>query len=201
MPVTSIDGRSRLQSAALELHWYAVYTRANHEKRVAVELQAREVEHFLPLYSSLRQWKDRRVTLQLPLFPGYVFVRIALRDRLRVVQIPSAVRLVGANGMPSALPDAEIEIMRAGLGERVSAEPHPFLAVGRPVRVKAGPLAGLQGLLVRRKNKTRFVVSLELILRSVAVEIDEADLEVLPQVRRQERHDWYGSETQPAYFL
>src|SRR6266852_464107 len=76
-------------------HWYAAYTSANHEKRVAVQLKERAVENFLPLYESVRRWKDRRMKLQLPLFPGYVFVRLALRDRLRVLQIPSVVRLVG----------------------------------------------------------------------------------------------------------
>src|SRR6266581_4964648 len=104
-----------LPSSYLEEHWYAAYTCANHEKRVAAELQARAVEHFLPLYSSARRWKDRRVMLDLPLFPGYVFVRLALRDRLRVVQIPSVVRMVGFGGLPTALPDTEMEIMRAGL--------------------------------------------------------------------------------------
>src|SRR5258706_14691214 len=92
-----------------EQHWYAAYTCAQHEKRVAAELGMREVELFLPLYSSVRRWKDRRVTLDLPLFPGYVFARLALRDRLRVLQIPSVVRLVGFDGQPTALPDAEME--------------------------------------------------------------------------------------------
>src|SRR6266852_9776523 len=95
--------------------WYALYTYANHEKRVVAELDARTVEHFLPLYRSVRHWKDRRVTLDLPLFPGYVFVRLALRERLRVLQIPSVVRLVGFGGQPTALPDSEMEIMRSGL--------------------------------------------------------------------------------------
>src|SRR5438874_523137 len=115
-----------LPASFLEQHWYALYTNANHEKRVAVELQARAVEHFLPLYSSVRRWKDRRVTLDLPLFPGYIFARFALRDRLRVLQIPSVVRLVGFNGLPQALPDTEMEIMRSGLSEHLRAEPHPF---------------------------------------------------------------------------
>src|SRR5215470_4543476 len=87
-----------LPSVFAERHWYAAYTCANHEKRIAAELQARTVEHFSPLYSSVRRWKDRRVNLELPLFPGYVFVRLALSDRLRVLQIPSVVRLVGFNG-------------------------------------------------------------------------------------------------------
>src|SRR5437899_2530661 len=122
-----------------EQHWYAAYTCAQHEKRVAAELEMREVEHFLPLYSSVRRWKDRRVTLDLPLFPGYVFARLALRDRLHVLQIPSVVRLVGFNGQPTVLPDTEMEIMRSRLSQSLRAEPHPFLTVGRRVRITGGP--------------------------------------------------------------
>src|SRR5262249_37318701 len=148
-------------------HWYAAYTCANHEKRVAGELGARDVEHFLPVYSSVRRWRDRRVNLELPLFPGYVFVRLALRDRLHVVQIPSVVRLVGFNGLPAVLPDREMEILRLGLSETLRAEPHPFLTVGRRVRIKSGPLAGIQGILVRKKGSFRFVLSVDLIQRSI----------------------------------
>jgi transcription antitermination factor NusG len=176
----------RQQSAVVSLEheramsqawWYAGYTCANHEKRVAAELAAREVEHFLPMYSSVRRWKDRRVTLELPLFPGYVFVRLALRDRMRVVQIPSVVRLVGFGGLPTALPDTEMEIMRGGLSQSLRVEPHPFLAVGRRVRITGGPFAGLEGVLKRKKSSLRVVVSLELIQRSVAVDVDAADVE------------------------
>src|SRR5260370_22725973 len=106
------------------------------------------------------RWKDRRVTLDLPLFPGYVFVRLVLRDRLRVVQIPSVVRLVGFNGLPTALPDTEMEIMRSGLSQSLLAEPHPFLTVGRRVRITGGPFAGLEGLLKKKRNSLRVVVSL-----------------------------------------
>ncbi|HYT19818.1 MAG TPA: UpxY family transcription antiterminator [Candidatus Polarisedimenticolia bacterium] len=167
-----------LPESFLAPHWYAAYTCANHEKRVAAELQARAVEQFLPLYSSVRRWKDRRVNLELPLFPGYVFVRLALRDRLRVLQIPSVVRLVGFNGLPTALPDTEMEVLRSGLSERLRAEPHPFLTVGRRVRIKSGPFAGLEGILKRKKSNLRVVISLEIIQRSVAVDVDAAD--VLP---------------------
>lgn len=156
--------------------WYAAYTCAQHEKRVAAELGRREVEHFLPLYSSVRRWKDRRVTLDLPLFPGYLFVRLALRDRLRVVQIPSVVRLVGFNGQATALPDTEMEILRSGLGQSLRAVPHPFLTVGRRVRITAGPFAGLEGVLKEKKNSLRVIVTLELIQRSVAVDVDVADV-------------------------
>src|SRR6202521_182208 len=151
-------GAISLRAPSLELHWYALYTCANHEKRVAAELHTRTVEHFLPLYSSVRRWKDRRVNLDLPLFPGYVFVRLALRDRLRVVQIPSVVRLVGFNGLPAALPDTEVEIMRSGLSQSLRAEPHPFLSVGKRIRITGGPFAGLEEILKRKNNNLRVVV-------------------------------------------
>ena len=121
------------------------------------------MEHFLPFYSSVRRWKDRRVQLELALFPGYVFVRLALRDRLRVLQIPSVVRLVGFSGQPTALPDTEMEIMRSGLSQSLRAEPHPFLTVGRHVRITGGPFAGLEGVLRRKKSGTRVIASLGLI--------------------------------------
>ena len=159
-----------------EQHWYAAYTCAQHEKRVAAELGVRDVEHFLPLYASMRQWKDRRVQLELPLFPGYVFVRLVLRDRLRVLQIPSVVRLVGFNGLPTALPDEEMEILRSGLCQNLRAEPHPFLTVGRRVRITSGPFAGLEGILKRRKSHLRVIVSLDLIQGSVVVDVDAADV-------------------------
>ncbi len=167
------------QQAASQAHWYATYTCANHEKRVAAELRVRDVEHFLPLYSSVRRWKDRRVQLELPLFPGYVFVRLALCERLRVVQIPSVVRLVGFGGLPTALPDSELEIMRGGLSQSLRMEPHPFLTAGRRVRITGGPFAGLEGVLKRKKSGLRVVVSLELIQRSVSVDVETADVRPL----------------------
>lgn len=176
MQQTALDSGT-LPPSFYEPHWYAAYTCANHEKCVADELNARIVEHFVPVYRSVRRWKDRRVILERPLFPGYVFVRLALRDRLRVLQIPSVVRLVGFNGSPTALPDTEVEALRTGLAKRLRAEPHPFLMAGRRVRVKAGPFAGLEGILKRRKSGLRVVASLQLIQQSVAVEVDAGDLE------------------------
>jgi transcription antitermination factor NusG len=167
---------SALQADYLQPRWYAVCTCAHHEKRVAERLGERAVEHFLPLYNSVRRWNDRRVQLQLPLFPGYVFVHLALRDRLRVLEIPSAVRLVGFSGPPVALPDDEMEALRDSLTSRLRAEPHPYLTVGRRVRVVGGPLAGLEGIVVRKKKQLRFIISLDLIMRSVAVELEAADL-------------------------
>ncbi len=168
-----------LPAAYVEPRWYAAYTSANHEKRVAEQLAQRSVEHLLPLYQTVRRWKDRRVCLQLPLFPGYVFVRLALRDRLQVLQVRGVAKLVGFNGTPTALLQEEIDALRTSLASGVRAQPHPYLTMGRRVRVKAGPLAGVEGILVKRKNRARFVVSVELIQRAMAVEIDEGDLEAV----------------------
>jgi transcription antitermination factor NusG len=117
------------------------------------------------------------VQIDLPLFPGYIFVRVALYDRLRVLRIPGVVRLVGFNSLPAALPDEEIEILRSGLFQRLRARPHPFLTVGRRVRIKSGSFQGLEGILLRRKNNLRVVLSIPLIQRSIAVEVDSTDLE------------------------
>ncbi|HUJ80924.1 MAG TPA: UpxY family transcription antiterminator, partial [Candidatus Acidoferrales bacterium] len=152
--------------------WYAAHTSANHEKRVAEQLCLRAVEHFLPLYLSVRRWKDRRVTLQLPLFPGYVFVRIALRDRLNVLEIPSVARLVGSNGLPTFLEDNEVEKVRRALSGGVRAAPHPYLTEGRKVRITAGPLAGQTGILVCRKGARRVVLSMDSIQRSILVDVE-----------------------------
>jgi transcription antitermination factor NusG len=159
--------------------WYVVYTNANHEKRVAQQLEQRSIEHLLPLYDSIRQWKDRRVQLQMPLFPGYVFVRFALRDRLQVLQLPSVAHLVSFNGQPAALPEEEIQAIQNCLSRGQQVEPHPYLQdlqAGRRARVRSGPLHGLEGIILRRKNRTRFILSFDLIMRSVAVEIDDIDL-------------------------
>ncbi len=158
-------------------HWYAAYTCARHEKKVAAQLEERTVECFLPLYETVRRWKNMRARVQLPLFPGYVFVRMPLGDRLKVLQLPGVVRLVGFNGLPQSLPDDDIEKLRTGLDQRLCAEPHPYLTAGRRVRINRGPLAGLTGIIVRRKNILRVVISIDLIGRSIAADIDIADVD------------------------
>jgi transcription termination/antitermination protein NusG len=157
-------------------HWYVAQTCSQHEKRVAEQLEQRCIENFLPLYESVSRWKDRRVRLQVPLFDGYVFVRLALRERLRALEIPSVVRLVGFGGLPTALPDEEMASLRESLNRNLRAEPYPYFAVGRRVRIKAGPLAGLEGVLVRKRSQFRFVLSIELIQRSIIVDVDAADV-------------------------
>lgn len=171
------SNRPDLAAKCNECQWYAAYTSANHERRVAAQLADRGVEHFLPSYISVRQWKDRRMTLQLPLFPGYVFVRMALPNRLSVLQVAGVARLVGFGRAPAPLPEGEVEALRTGLTHGVRAEPHPYLKVGRRARITAGPLAGLEGILLRWKGSWRVVLSLELIQRSVAVDVDASALE------------------------
>lgn len=156
--------------------WFAAYTNANHEKRVAAHFLARGVEHFLPLYSSIRRWKDRRIKLDLPLFPGYIFVHFELATRLRVLEVPGVVHLVGFNGRPYPLPDNEIENLRTGMAEGMRFEPHPLLSVGSRARIVRGPLTGAEGILVRKKNSYRVVLTIDVIARSTAVEVDAADI-------------------------
>jgi transcription antitermination factor NusG len=159
--------------------WYAAYTRANHERRVADQLAERGVENFLPQYESVRKWKDRKVRLQMPLFPGYVFVHLALQNRLKVLQVPGVACLVGFAGRPAALPDEEFVKIRGLLKQGLLAEPHPYLKAGQRVRVRSGPLAGMEGIVLRRKNGCRLVISLELIQRAMAVDINSTDVEAL----------------------
>lgn len=138
--------------------WYALTTCSRHEKRVAEQIERRSVQCFLPLYRSVRRWKDRRKELSLALFPGYVFVRMELQDKLKILQLPGVVRLVSFNGKPAMLPDAEIEALQARLSNDIRVEPHPYLRTGRRVRVRSGAMQGLEGIVVRRKEHCRVIL-------------------------------------------
>ena len=158
-------------------HWYALYTNPRHEKVVARQLKERCVENFLPLYRTWHRWKDRRKRVELALFPGYLFVRIEEQDKLQVLKTPGAVNLVSFNGKLAPLPEPEIEALRNALDNEICAEPCPYLRVGRKVRVVCGPMAGAEGILTRKKDKYRVVISVEVLMRSVALEIEGEDLE------------------------
>jgi transcription antitermination factor NusG len=158
-------------------HWYAIHTRPNHEKRVAAQLKRRDLDQLLPLYDSIRQWKDRKVRLAVPLFPGYVFVRIALRERLRVLEIPGVANIVGFGNQPARLPEEDIQAIQCCVTGEVNAAPYPYLQVGGRARVKGGPLSGLEGTIVRYKNCARLVLSFELLRSSISVEVNQSDLE------------------------
>ena len=169
-----------IPSAQHPSKWFALYTTARHEKRVAQHLGQREIECYLPLYRSERRWRDgSRVTLDLPLFPGYLFIHIPRNLRGRVLAVPGAVAVVGGTGgEPVSLPDATIESLRAGLTLR-PAQPHPLMTAGQRVRIRSGALAGFEGIVVRSKNGFRVVLTLEHIMQSYAVEVDLDDLEPL----------------------
>jgi transcription antitermination factor NusG len=160
-----------VKNDGLEPKWYAAYTRSRHEKSVEDLLQRKQIETFLPLYKTVRRWKNGDHRVDLPLFPGYAFVHIAICDRLDVLKVPGVVRLVGFNGMPTPLNDGDVESLRQALSAGIKAVPHPYLTVGRRVRVTAGPLAGREGILVRRKGAMRFVLSIDLIQRSISADV------------------------------
>lgn len=179
----ALSSADRVQVAPLDQlrPWFAAYTTPRHEKVVARHLLGRHIEYFLPLYTSIRRWKNGcRTPVQRPLFPGYVFVNIPRRECVRVLQIPGVVSIVGAGREPSALPGSDIESLRAAL-PLCQFEPHPYLVVGEKVRITSGSLAGMSGLLLRKKNNFRVVLTLDLIRQSVAVEIDVDQVEPLKQ--------------------
>ena len=165
-----------LHRVSTETLWYAGYTASRHEKRVAEHFAQRGIEHFLPLYETIHRWNNGRHRVQLPLFPGYIFVRIALQDRLRVIEVPGFVRLVGFNSLPCPLPETDINRMKEALTKGVLAEPYPYLTVGTRVEIRNGPMQGMTGILLRRQNKCRVVISVDLIMRSMAVEVEAREV-------------------------
>ena len=156
--------------------WYATYTAPRHEKSALQHLESRSVESFLPLYGERAhvEWPARRCASAL--FPGYLFVRISPDQRARVLEVPGVLNIVSSHGKLTPLPEGEIEALRAALGIRKS-EPHPLLTRGRRVRIKTGPLRGLEGVIVRQTRKLRMIVSIDCIMQSFAVELEASDLE------------------------
>jgi transcription antitermination factor NusG len=157
--------------------WYALYTRHQHEKSIATTLTNKGFPVFLPLYLVGHRWKDRTKQLSLPLFPTYVFLLSCIARRLDVLKTPGVYHFVGFGGMPSAIPEEEIDALRRAVATAAGIEPHPFLKCGDRVRVKSGALAGVEGILIRKKNLFRLVLSVELLNRAVAFEIDVTQIE------------------------
>jgi transcription antitermination factor NusG len=162
--------------------WWALYTRHQHEKVVAQNLLNKGFDVFLPVYDSIRRWKDRSKVLSLPLFPCYVFLRGGLNRRSLVVTTPG-VHMILSNGERVALiPDNEIDAIRLAARGPALVEPHPYLKCGEQVRVTRGSLAGVQGILIRKKSQFRLVLSVQMLAQAVSVEINAADVEpVVPR--------------------
>jgi len=176
-------GQTRNAMPLVEARWYVAYVVARHEKVVTEQLARRSVESFLPLYHAVHYWKKRRAHVELPLFPAYVFVRMCAAERLRVLEIPSIVHIVTFGGVPAAVPDAEVEALRNVLRLR-RCEPYQYLTAGRRIRIKAGPLQGLEGVVVRQNTHTRIIVSVDFIRRSTSVELRPEDLQCLADTTR-----------------
>lgn len=178
MTLTCSNNPRTLSSEPLSsARWFAAYTAPCREKRVFEHLAMRQVESFLPLYRSPRKWKNGcRVELERPLFPGYVFVRIRSAERIRVLEVPSVVSIVSRGRLPEPLEDDAIEILRTNLHLR-QAEPHSYLVVGEKVSICAGPFAGLSGIVLRKRSSLRVVITLALLMQSIAVEVNTDDLD------------------------
>lgn len=173
-PVPPVD--NFIAGPAPDTRWFAAHVMSRHEKKVALQLTNSNLECFLPLYQSRHRWQDRTATVSLPLFPGYVFIHIDPREKMRVVKFSGVLDLVGVRGQPTPIEPAEIDSLRQCVSHDGAIEPHPYLSVGRRVRIQSGPLADTEGILARKKGRCRLVISIHLIERSVAVEVDALDI-------------------------
>jgi len=176
------EARIAASAARTGERWYAVQTRSRFEKVVRTELDIRGIEHYLPTFEDLHQWKDRKKLVELPLFSGYIFARFEDSEsaRLQVLRANGVVRILGGGVVIEPVPDREIESVRTLLRSGNGYFAHPFVREGAWVRVRSGALAGLEGRLVRVKNRTRLVLSVELLSQSVATEIDARDVQPAP---------------------
>lgn len=152
--------------------WYAVRTRSNHERVAAAVLAGKGYERYLPTYRVRRRWSDRVVVTELPIFPGYVFCRFDAKQRLPILTTPGVVSVIGFGAEPSPITESEIEAIQTVLESGLNAEPCPFLKEGQRIRVKQGALEGLEGILLKKKSEWRMVISVTMLQRSLAVEID-----------------------------
>jgi len=184
---TSTDGQLR------ESSWYAVYTRHQHEKAVAQILTGKGFNTFLPLYATTHDWKDRTKALTLPLFPCYVFLKGGIERRLQIITTPGIYGLVSSAGQPAAIPDIEIEAIRRVIESGTRVEIHPFLKCGSWVRVKCGPLAGIEGILVRKKNVSRLVLNVEILGTAAAIEVAAFQVEAVTASRGRVSNNGIGN--------
>jgi transcription antitermination factor NusG len=173
----SAENGAEVQDPGVARHWHALYTRHQHEKSVTQALSNRGHEVFLPLVCAAHRWQDRTKQLWLPLFPCYVFIEGGFDRRVQILSTPGIISVVAWAGRPAIIPPAQIDAVRQMIESTLQVEPYPFLQSGDRVRVVAGPLRGIEGILVRKRNMFRLVVSMEMLGRSAAVEIDISCIE------------------------
>lgn len=181
------------ESGLFESPWYAIYTRHQHEKTVAQILTGKGFNTFLPLYATTHSWKDRTKALTLPLFPCYVFLKGGIERRLQIITTPGIYGLVSSAGQPAAIPDIEIEAIRRAVESGTRVEIHPFLKCGSWVRVKCGPLAGIEGILVRKKNISRLVLTVEILGTAAAIEVATFQVEAVTAPRGRDTNNGAGN--------
>jgi transcription termination/antitermination protein NusG len=187
---------SRKESNPAPPEWWGIYTRHQHEKAVAASFSSCGLEVFLPLYHVVRQWKDRKRQLSLPLLPCYVFVRGEPGRRVQVLSTPGVHSIVTIAGRPAPIPEVEIDAIRRAVESPRLVEPYPFLRRGERVRIKSGALADIEGILIRRKGSYRLILSAELLQKSIAVEVDALNVE--PVVRHVEVPPPTAHRAQPS---
>jgi transcription antitermination factor NusG len=159
--------------------WYALTVKPNHERAAAQALESKDLQTFVPLLRSRRRWSDRIQELELPMFAGYVFCRFPGAERARILATPGVKSVVGFGNRPAPVDDGEIRAVRSLVASGLPVHPWPFLRVGERVRVEAGPLCGVEGILTQVKDAWRVVVSIELLQRSIAAEVDRDSLSVV----------------------
>lgn len=165
---------TRLDLAADESHWYAVHTMARHEKRVAAQFQEKHISTFLPLLRQTNRWSDRQCTVEVPMFSCYAFVRLVqtTNERLKVLRTPGVLGFVGSERQGTPIPEEQIENLEAAIRGKSLCVPHPFIKVGKRVRVCGGALDGLEGILMRQGGDQSLIVSIELLCRSVSIRVE-----------------------------
>ena len=169
-----------LRFSGEESHWYAIHTMARHEKRVAQQLQENRVFTFLPLMQEMRQWCDRRASVEVPLFSCYAFVRMVQKaeERLKVLRTPGVLGFVGSQRVGTPIPDEEIESLRTAIREKLPFAVHPYVSVGKRVRIRGGSLDGVEGILMGQAGDRSLIVSVELLQRSVSVRVEGYGVEL-----------------------
>ena len=160
--------------AGSQFPWFALQVRTRQEASVAQQLYGQGYERFLPLYKLRKRWSDRIKEVDAPLFPGYLFCRFNPQDRLPILKTPGVIQIVGFNNGPAAVDESEIRSIQTLVATGAPHQPWPFLATGDRVRIESGPLHGLEGILIDVKRSHRLILSVTLLQRSVAVEIDSA---------------------------
>ena len=170
-----MTGRSCLFTG-ITMAWYALYTRSRHEKKVDALLTEKNVETYLPLYTQVRQWKDRKKKIEMPLFSSYLFVNFDYKYRFDILQTDGIIKIVHFNGNPAVIPDWQIGSLKKMLDEPKSLQLEQYFNSGELVEVIAGPMRGMRGMVMMRKNSHRLVLSIDGIMQSVSVEIDQGNL-------------------------